>query len=82
MPLSLAIVQSWTFPLWAHPGLFSLWIALASPVDALNEFLLVAHMTQHLLLMSIAPPLLLPGNPVVPMLRGLPRSFVRDELAS
>ncbi len=62
-------------------GLFSFWIALASPLDALNAFLLTAHMTQHLLLMSIAPPLLLLGNPSVPMLRGLPRSFVRDELA-
>jgi cytochrome c oxidase assembly factor CtaG/ferredoxin len=72
-------------PVWRaacfFAGLLSLWIALASPLDALNEFLLVAHMTQHLLLMSIAPPLLLLGNPVVPILRGLPRAFVRDELA-
>lgn len=62
-------------------GLLSLWLALASPLDALDEFLLVAHMTQHILLMSIAPPLLLLGNPVVPLLRGLPRSLVRDEFA-
>lgn len=62
-------------------GLFSLWLALASPLDALDPFLLVAHMTQHLLLMSVAPPLLLLGNPQVPLLRGLPPSFVRDELA-
>lgn len=62
-------------------GLLLFWLALASPLDALDPFLLVAHMTQHLLLMSIAPPLLLLGNPVVPLLRGLPRPFVRDELA-
>ncbi|MGA7521148.1 MAG: cytochrome c oxidase assembly protein [Acidobacteriaceae bacterium] len=62
-------------------GLLSLWLALASPLDALDPFLLVAHMTQHILLMSVAPPLLLLGNPVVPVLRGLPRSFVREELA-
>ncbi|HEX8711631.1 MAG TPA: cytochrome c oxidase assembly protein, partial [Terracidiphilus sp.] len=62
-------------------GLLSLWLALASPLDPLNQFLLVAHMTQHLLLMTVAPPLLLMGNPVVPMLRGLPRDFVREELA-
>lgn len=62
-------------------GLVSLWLALASPLDALDPFLLLAHMTQHLLLMSVAPPLLLLGCPVVPLLRGLPRSFVRDELA-
>lgn len=62
-------------------GLLFLWLALASPLDALNPFLLVAHMTQHILLMSVAPPLLLLGNPVVPVLRGLPRSLVREELA-
>ena len=62
-------------------GLLILWLALASPLDALDSFLLVAHMTQHLLLMSVAPPLLLLGAPVVPLLRGLPRSFVREDLA-
>jgi putative membrane protein len=62
-------------------GLISLWLALASPLDALNEYLLSAHMAQHLLLMSVAPPLLLLGSPLVPMLRGLPRGFVRQALA-
>lgn len=62
-------------------GLFVFWLAIASPVDALGQFLLVAHMTQHLALMSIAPPLLVLGAPTVPLLRGLPRRFVRDDLA-
>lgn len=62
-------------------GLFTIWFALASPVDALDNFLILAHMTQHLLLISLAPPLLLLGRPVVPLLRGLPRALVRDELA-
>lgn len=62
-------------------GLAAAWLALASPLDALDPFLLVAHMTQHILLMTVAPPLLLLGNPVVPVLRGLPRGFVREELA-
>lgn len=62
-------------------GLLSFWLALASPLDALGEFLLSAHMAQHLVLMSVAPPLLLLGAPSVPLLRGLPRSFVRDDLA-
>ncbi len=61
-------------------GLASLWIALASPLDAMGGFLLTAHMVQHFILMSVAPPLLLLGNPMVPMLRGLPRSIVRDGL--
>ena len=58
-------------------GLLSLWIALASPIDALDDFLLSAHMLQHFILMSIAPPLLVLGAPLVPMLRGLPRWMVR-----
>src|SRR6202051_4440396 len=59
-------------------GLLTLWLALASPIDALGQFLLTAHMTQHLILMSIAPPLLILGAPQVPMLRGLPRVLIRD----
>jgi cytochrome c oxidase assembly factor CtaG len=58
-------------------GLISLWIALASPVDALDDYLLTAHMIQHFILMSIAPPLIVLGAPLVPMLRGLPRIVVR-----
>ena len=37
-------------------------------------------MAQHLLLMMIAPPLLLSGHPLLPFLRGLPRSFVKNGL--
>jgi len=59
-------------------GLSFVWIAIDSPLDALGQFLLVAHMTQHFLLMSIVPPLLLLGAPTVPMLRGLPRAVVRE----
>jgi cytochrome c oxidase assembly factor CtaG len=58
-------------------GLFALWIALASPIDALDDFLLSAHMLQHFILMSVAPPLLVLGGPLVPMLRGLPRWLIR-----
>jgi cytochrome c oxidase assembly factor CtaG len=58
-------------------GLLAVWIALASPIDALDDYLLAAHMLQHFTLMSIAPPLLVLGSPLVPMLRGLPRWTVR-----
>ena len=61
-------------------GIASLWIALASPIDALDDFLLSAHMIQHFLLMSVAPPLLLLGAPVVPLLRGIPRWLIRRPL--
>jgi cytochrome c oxidase assembly factor CtaG/polyferredoxin len=59
-------------------GLAAVWLAIASPLDALGGLLLLAHMAQHLVLMSVAPPLLLLGAPQVPLLRGLPRSWVRD----
>ena len=61
-------------------GILLVWVAIASPLDALSGVLLTAHMVQHLLLMAIAPPLLVLGAPVVPMLRGLPRFFVREGL--
>jgi cytochrome c oxidase assembly factor CtaG/polyferredoxin len=72
------------FPPWRAwcflGGLFALWVAIASPLDTLDGLLLLAHMTQHLILMSVAPPLLLLGAPAVPLLRGLPRSALRDGL--
>jgi len=58
-------------------GLISLWVALASPIDALDDYLLAAHMIQHFILMSIAPPLIVLGAPVVPILRGMPRLMIR-----
>jgi putative membrane protein len=54
-------------------GLAFIWLAIASPLDGFADVLLSAHMVEHLLLMSFAPPLLLLGWPVVPLLRGLPR---------
>jgi cytochrome c oxidase assembly factor CtaG/ferredoxin len=72
------------FPPWRAwcflAGLFTLWIAISSPLDTLDGLLLVAHMTQHLILMSVVPPLLLLGAPMVPLLRGLPQSALRDGL--
>jgi putative membrane protein len=65
------------FPLWRLGsfllGLAVIWLAIASPLDGFADVLLSAHMVEHLLLMSFAPPLLLLGCPVVPLLRGLPR---------
>ena len=50
------------------------------PIDALDDVLLTAHMTQHLIFMSVAPPLLLLGAPVVPFLRSLPRWLLHGAL--
>jgi putative membrane protein len=57
-------------------GLAVLWLAIASPLDDLADVALSAHMTQHLLLMSAVPPLLLLGWPAVPLLRGVPRKLI------
>jgi cytochrome c oxidase assembly factor CtaG len=53
-------------------GLALLWLAIGSPMDGFADALLSAHMVEHLLLMSFVPPLLLLGDPQVPLLRGLP----------
>lgn len=58
-------------------GLLSTWVAVASPITALDEELLTVHMLQHLLLMTVAPPLIWLGAPVMPLLHGLPQRFLR-----
>jgi len=59
-------------------GLFSLWVALASPMDVFNGFVLTAHMLQHMVLMMVAPPLILLGAPLIPIVRGLPIFAARE----
>ena len=69
------------FPAWRLAtflsGIAALFVALASPLDTFSESLLFMHMAQHYVLMSVAPPLIVLGAPVVPILRGLPRWLIR-----
>jgi putative membrane protein len=58
-------------------GMVGLFVAVASPLDTFSETLLSMHMAQHFVLMSVAPPLIVMGSPVVPLLRGSPRWIVR-----
>ena len=58
-------------------GIFSVWLAIGSPLDAFDEVLLTVHMMQHLLLMAIAPPLILLGAPALPLLQGIPPPVAR-----
>ncbi|HTA89752.1 MAG TPA: cytochrome c oxidase assembly protein [Polyangiaceae bacterium] len=44
-------------------GVGSLWVALASPIAHLDQGHLTGHMLEHLLIMTIAAPLLLLGDP-------------------
>ncbi len=57
-----------------------LFMATESPLDAFDHLFLAAHMAQHLLLMMIVPPLVLLGRPTLPLLRGLPKTFVKEGL--
>jgi len=59
-------------------GLTFIYLAIASPLDPFANFLLSIHMVQHLMLTMLIPPLLLFGNPFLPTLVGLPRTFRRE----
>ena len=57
-------------------GLLFIWTATASPLSALDHEMLTAHMVQHLLLMTLAPPLILLGMPRRPLALGLLQRFL------
>jgi len=61
-------------------GLGVVFLATESPLDSFDNLYLAAHMTQHFLLMMVAPPLVLLGHPVLPLLRGLPKPLVKEGL--
>ena len=71
-----AELPSWRLAVFLA-GIVSVFVAISSPLDTFSESLLFMHMAQHFILMSIAPPLLVLGAPVVPLLRGTPRFVVR-----
>jgi putative membrane protein len=58
-------------------GLVAVWAAAASPLALLDHRLLTMHMVQHLLLMTVAPLLLLLGEPRFCLARGLPNALAR-----
>jgi putative membrane protein len=59
-------------------GTVTMFIAIASPLEELDDMLLQVHMIQHLLLMIVAPSLLLCGAPLIPLVRGLPVSVAKS----
>jgi putative membrane protein len=77
----LRIVAKRQFPVWRlaafFAGVLTVWIAICSPLEALDDVSLTVHMVQHLLLAAVAPALLLLGAPELPLLRGLPQSLAR-----
>ena len=54
-------------------GTFLAWTLIASPLAALDHQSLTIHMLKHLLLMTVAAPLILLAAPAMPLLSGLTR---------
>ena len=83
--IHLRLARVTIIPVWRAGGfllgLFLIWLAVGSPLAAFDEKLLTVHMVQHLLLMTLAPPLILLGAPVMPILHGLPPGLVQSVLA-
>ena len=61
-------------------GLALAFAALVGPLDHLADELFSAHMSQHVVLVLVAVPLVLLGAPVIPIMRGVPRAVRRHAL--
>jgi putative membrane protein len=57
-------------------GLILVWTAVGSPLATLDHHSLTIHMLKHLLLMTVAAPLILAGAPTFPLTCGLPKLFI------
>jgi putative membrane protein len=57
-------------------GLVLVWAAVGSPLATLDHHSLTIHMLKHLLLMTVAAPLVLAGSPAFPLTCGLPKLFI------
>ena len=77
---SSSVINGW-HALSFVAGLSLIWLAIASPMVALDHELLTVHMLKHFLLMTLAPPLIWLGEPVNALLHGLPQRFVERVLA-
>jgi putative membrane protein len=63
---------------WCFAGaMLAIAVALVSPLDALSGSLASAHMTQHILLLLVAGPLLVLSAPAGTLLRGMPEPGLR-----
>lgn len=76
----IAYFRAWVrsgIPAWRAAslmlGLLFAWVAAASPLASFDHRMLTAHMAQHLLLMTFAPPLIWMGEPMKLLWRVLPQ---------
>ncbi len=67
-----------TRSLYFYSGLVAILIALASPIDSLADKLFWVHMIQHVLLLSVAAPLIVLGAPWNSVWRPLPLGLRRS----
>jgi putative membrane protein len=68
-PERAARLRPWAFA----SGMLAAWFVIGSPASALDRQLLTFHMVQHLVLMTIAAPLLLAARPALALRSGAPR---------
>lgn len=69
---SASAVPAWRLASFLF-GTSLVWAAVGSPLAAHDHELLTVHMIQHLLLMTFAPALILPGEPLLVFGQGWPR---------
>ncbi len=60
-----------------YAGLATIFVALASPIESLSQKLFWVHMTQHVLLLTVAAPLIVLGAPWMSIWRPLPLGLRR-----
>jgi putative membrane protein len=61
-----------------YAGMATIFLALAPPIDSLSQKLFWVHMIQHVLLLTVAAPLIVLGAPWMSMWRPLPLRFRRS----
>ena len=70
-----SLIPAWRLAAFMS-GLVLVWTAVGSPLATLDHQSLTIHMLKHLLLMTVAAPLILAGAPAFPLTCGLPKLFI------
>lgn len=73
------LIRGWRLAAFMS-ALFLVWSVIGSPLATLDHQSLTIHMLKHLLLMTVAAPLILAGAPVFPVVCGLPKLFIKTHL--
>ena len=75
LPVDSRDASSWRRLAMFISGMVALWIAVGSPLATMDHSRLTFHMVQHLVLMTIAAPLILLGEPVTTLRRAIPNTI-------